>query len=339
MDPIFFTHHAMVDKQWARWQDCHNYQRLSKDEMSEDQYEGNAGRTDKKVGFDDSIDVDMPYFVAADPFKPDPDKCAEAAMNSGGECQQCLADSFKNLHATWCVTRWDPACLDYCGRDQCRQKCGTGGGHRPVTESDFKLEGDDSYEYMWDNNKLGTRPRDWILGTAKFGDSSYEYQRDAFDNVIGESACHMIWETETASATAQSTATSFLEKLAGLEGTKGANFKAKVASNLKRLTEGAGEGTSPKPEMVKEAVRKAAKSDMKNQCGLQAKSPMCASLPESQGCTFVCPEDAAQLGDENVNSACLFNALFGAPATSDNLKWSSTCKASYVSDEDFAGKL
>ena len=38
MDPIFFTHHSMVDKQWARWQDCHNYQRKSKADMGKDQY-------------------------------------------------------------------------------------------------------------------------------------------------------------------------------------------------------------------------------------------------------------------------------------------------------------
>ena len=323
MDPIFFTHHAMVDKQWARWQDCHNYQRLSKDEMGEDQYQGNAGRTDKKVGFDDSIDVDMPYFLADEnPFTPNPAECGEAAMGGGGECTQCLADSFRNLKKVWCVTKWHPSCFEYCERDQCREKCGSGGGHRALKQDDFKLKGYDNYEYMWDNNKLGSRPRDWIQATDKYGDSTYHYQLDAFDRLIGESACEMIWETSPAGSSAA--ATSFLEKLASLDSMKGQDFKAKVEANLQS-------GGN-----MKEAVKTAAKSELKNQCGLQAKSPMCASLPASQGCAFVCPDDITQLGDENANDACIFNALFGAPASSDNLKWSSTCKAEYQTDDDYA---
>merc|ERR1711871_1735927 len=100
----------------------------------------------------------------------------------------------------------------------------------------------------------------------------------------------------------------------------GKDFKLKVAANLHDLTDKAkskgghaGDDRSPDPELLKQAVRKAAKSEMKNQCGLQAKSNMCKSLPEGQGCAFVCPQDIADLTSSSANSACSFNALFGAP--------------------------
>ena len=141
------------------------------------------------------------------------------------------------------------------------------------------------------------------------------------------------------------TATSFLQQLDSLESSKAVTFNDKIKANLIKLTEkakkkggDAGDDKDPAPALVKLAVIKAAKSEMKNQCGLQAKSPMCASLPKDQACAFICPQDIKELTSKNANSACAFNALFGAPASSNGLKWSSTCKPDYLTDADFAKK-
>ena len=50
--------------------------------------------------------------------------------------------------------------------------CGTGGGHRDLKEEDFKLKGDAAYEYRWNHGKLGSTPRDFIIGTTKFADGA-----------------------------------------------------------------------------------------------------------------------------------------------------------------------
>ena len=73
---------------------------------------------------------------------------------------------------TWCVTRWTHQCTDYCAKKECREMCGTGGGHRDLKEEDFKLKGDAAYEYRWNHGKLGSTPRDFIIGTTKFADGA-----------------------------------------------------------------------------------------------------------------------------------------------------------------------
>ena len=62
-DPIFFSHHAMVDKQWSRWQDCHDHETVGTDKAAFKavHYKGNSAES--------AIDKEMPFNLPLNQFK------------------------------------------------------------------------------------------------------------------------------------------------------------------------------------------------------------------------------------------------------------------------------
>eukprot|EP00947_MAST-08B_sp_MAST-8B-sp1_P004230 g4230.t1 len=412
MDPIFYTHHSMVEKTWVRWQDCHRYDEVSTEEKSDTHYIGNSEDKNGKVGEDDSIDVPMPFFLASEtPFKPDEKKCSASAMGpAGNECTKCLGTNFaSSLGSHWCQKAWDPACLDFCAREQCREKCGTGGGHRALKPSDFahKTLGD-KYGYKWDHDELGDKPRDFLKKSTDYGGSGYTYQIDAFDKTIGDKVCKMAYnenkepgqdsakpdpakpdpakpdsakpdpakpdpakpdpakpdpakpdpaKTDPAKTDAPKTDPAKPDPAkpdpakpdptktdpAKPDPTKTDPAKTEAVTALLEAFEGTTHLYKAKKfvQVVKkaikkegldvyEAVKKTADAAATNQCGLQNVSPMCKDIQ----CAFKCPQTPDAMAafrpsndkEKSVLAACKFNMLFGAPKSSDNLRWSTTCK-------------
>jgi len=54
-DPIFWLLHSNVDRHWAIWQDCHDHDKVSEENLSESQYYG------QKFGIKEDMDSCMPF--------------------------------------------------------------------------------------------------------------------------------------------------------------------------------------------------------------------------------------------------------------------------------------
>ena len=345
MDPIFYTHHSMVEKTWVRWQDCHRHDEVPLENKSDTHYVGN-GPQNGKLGEDDSIDVKMPFQLANEsPFKPDPAKCDASAMGTSNECTKCMGDNFaSSLGRHWCQQGWDPACLDFCAREQCREKCGTGGGHRDLKNTDFHHTTlGDKYGYRWDHDQLGDTPRAFLTKSTDYGLSGYTYQIDDFDRKIGDKVCRMAYNKkkkhEAAGkadepaedeedndndkdepATPKDDEVALLEELESTTHLyKGKKFVRVVKALMKK------NGLS-----VLDAIKQTVDAAKTNQCGLQNVSPMCKDVQ----CAFKCPQTPKAMAEykpqnkkeEGVLEACKFNMLFGAPSSVAHLRWSTTCK-------------
>merc|ERR1712072_50362 len=68
MDPIFWSHHAYIDKNWALWQDCHNYEMLDAPALNVTQYEA----MHRKGVANDGMESPMPFKITTVPYKPGP---------------------------------------------------------------------------------------------------------------------------------------------------------------------------------------------------------------------------------------------------------------------------
>lgn len=154
-DPLFFSHHAFIDKVWAMWQDCHDWDEIPTAEIDKRQYDASKGDFDK---WDTELTFTFPPEATGEP-----DKCAK----SNGDCAPKVhgADS-------WCASNdWDSACQGFCNQfPECQN---AGGGDRPVGAA----------IPTWDASK--THPENYHsihdLGSSNGKPNSYMYQRDEFD--------------------------------------------------------------------------------------------------------------------------------------------------------------
>jgi len=78
-DPLFWSHHAFLDKVWAMWQDCYDYEKLegASDILDAKAYEA----TRKNI---DEIDVPMPFYF--------PDEHVEDCKKSLKACTETTSD-------------------------------------------------------------------------------------------------------------------------------------------------------------------------------------------------------------------------------------------------------
>merc|ERR1712072_1166185 len=66
MDPIFFSHHAYVDKNWAVWQDCKDHEDLVATKLTKVHYEPLKREMHNGVPLeDDGMDAPMPFKIGA----------------------------------------------------------------------------------------------------------------------------------------------------------------------------------------------------------------------------------------------------------------------------------
>jgi len=191
MDPIFFSHHAFVDKNWALWQDCKDFENTGRDKLTATQYEGTMPKP--AVGFtgvSDYIDAPMPYKITLSPFKPDAKQCSEAA-GANSACRKCLKTI--RTQDDWCSARWHPSCEGICADNACRSVCGTGGEAQEISATTFARSDGKAFPYSFDYHKNGPTPRDWSATTDKLK-QPFEYAIEQFDTEVGKTACNMCFE-------------------------------------------------------------------------------------------------------------------------------------------------
>jgi len=202
-DPIFWSHHAFLDKNWALWQDCHDYEHLDKASLNETQYDP-MHRSHLE---DDGIDMPMPFLITTEQFKHGPQCSASSAKND--KCRVCMGTitsggrrECTDKRPCWCHQRWHPSCVNVCANEKCLADCGTGGEIRDLkVVADFKREdgkewvGGDEQGYYWDHDKLGDTPRDWAVSPQKLK-TPYNYQVSELDAKVAGSACDLSWEGE-----------------------------------------------------------------------------------------------------------------------------------------------
>jgi len=111
-DPLFFSHHAFIDKVWSMWQNCHDHDEIAKGIIDTPQYAPTNPGVD---GPDDTMVFQFPG------PKPAVDKCAKTDTSG---CATCIG-----TQDSWCNSNnWDTTCSGFCS-GPCKTQCG---GATPV---------------------------------------------------------------------------------------------------------------------------------------------------------------------------------------------------------------
>ena len=112
-DPLFFSHHAFIDKIWSMWQNCHDHDEVQIADINDPQYTG--------TGSNDGPEDPMVF-----QFPPEPTGVDKCAKDVDSACTSCVhaADS-------WCGDNdWDTTCLGFCG-SSCSDQCSNGTPRSP----------------------------------------------------------------------------------------------------------------------------------------------------------------------------------------------------------------
>jgi len=189
MDPIFFSHHAFVDKNWAAWQDCKDFENVGRSVLTATHYEGTMGKGKSSSDVSDYIDWPMPFKITLNPFKPGAG-CSDAA-GANHACRKCLKTI--RTQDDWCSVRWHPSCEGLCADNACRSVCGAGGEPQEISATTFARTDGKPYSYVFDYHQNGLTPRDWSATPDKLK-QNFSYAIEQFDREIGTTACNMCFE-------------------------------------------------------------------------------------------------------------------------------------------------
>ena len=109
-DPLFFSHHAMIDRVWAMWQDCHDHENVASADITSTHYQGVI--SDSNSPRYDGMTRALPYkaqtqaaTTATNCAKSD-SSCAACVHNVDGWCEfssersRCDAIGSKMGHKT-----------------------------------------------------------------------------------------------------------------------------------------------------------------------------------------------------------------------------------------------
>ncbi|GMI20559.1 hypothetical protein TeGR_g3592, partial [Tetraparma gracilis] len=110
-DPLFFSHHAFIDKVWSMWQNCHDHDEVGSNPADTPQYKGTQG------GWDDGA---TPMVFTFPPAAGTVSKCTK-------DDAACAA--FVNGKDGWCASNdWDSTCSGFCSQSA---DCSAGGDRNP----------------------------------------------------------------------------------------------------------------------------------------------------------------------------------------------------------------
>jgi len=115
-DPLFFSHHAFIDKLWDMWQNCHNYDVLTEAERGDTQYEYR-----QSADFD-GVDADL-VFNYPQSASSSESTCFDTGVDTSSQstCEACVEG-----RDTWCASNaWDNQCEGFCVSD-CSADCAGG---------------------------------------------------------------------------------------------------------------------------------------------------------------------------------------------------------------------
>jgi len=318
MDPIFFSHHAYVDKQWAVWQDCKDHEDLLAHKLGKVHYEG-MHRPNLE---DDGIDSPMPFLLQSSPFVPNEGCSENAPGGKNNACRDCLGE--QQGRSGWCDKRWHPQCVGICSDHACKSKCGSGGGSEPIKVEDFKIAGHD-YEYEFNHDKLGETPRHWSIAPGKFAKGAFSYQVEDLDKDLVKETCSMMHGGHEESELSA-------EELVELEMQNQASslyswssLKSKLSSLFGWFKNDVAEVKRANPSYSSKQVVEEVVQDMTNeQCKARDSSAMCkdenGALKDT--CTWKCEGDVYQQSE-----LCGFEAAFNYLANDAPMTISDDCVA------------
>ncbi|GMH89267.1 hypothetical protein TrST_g7783 [Triparma strigata] len=193
-DPLFFSHHAYIDKVWSMWQNCHDHDETDKNDLKSKEYRGTGGH--------DGLGVPLVFkFPGA---ASSSNACAKGDGN--GACAACV-----HSNDGWCASNnWDQTCNNFC-TGACSSSCGSsettpGTALKPVAAGVNCPSCTQSY-YQWDDATIAVKDFHSIhdLGYQKNSDgsddltrpNSYLYAPDQFDLKMKEQKGICDW-TESA---------------------------------------------------------------------------------------------------------------------------------------------
>jgi len=192
-DPLFFSHHAFIDKVWSMWQNCHDLDETDKANLQSKEYRGTRN------GWDD---VDTPLVFTFPEANAGGNSCAKGS----GACPTCVYGQ-----DSWCASNnWDSTCQGFCS-SSCASDCSSsettpGTAIKPVAAGVNCPSCTQSY-YQWDDSTTSVREFHSIhdLGYQKGANgaddptkpNSYMYAPDQFDIKMKEQKAICDW-TETA---------------------------------------------------------------------------------------------------------------------------------------------
>ncbi|KAL1496721.1 hypothetical protein AB1Y20_014314 [Prymnesium parvum] len=106
-DPLFWSHHAFIDKIWDMWQNCHDYDEIPKHNLTASSY--------TSTGQGDGLDEDMPFGFPPATRSSGPTHC----YPSVSACAGCV-----HANDGWCASNaWDDVCIGFC-TTPCAEPCG-----------------------------------------------------------------------------------------------------------------------------------------------------------------------------------------------------------------------
>jgi cysteine-rich repeat protein len=198
-DPLFFSHHTYVDKLWSIWQDCHDYDKVDKADLTSVQYDGVNDTPDVRAQAEasrnyDHIDAPMPFFSQKSGGAPATCDYAGALVD-GYSCLDCV-----KYYDDWCTGspsgsgQWDSTCAAQCS-SKCADYCGGSAelGSAKDLFSDWDRQNKTAAE-ITPRNMHNIRDPDWL---------GYSYEPDEYDRRILQGALsnscslgHSFWHLE-----------------------------------------------------------------------------------------------------------------------------------------------
>jgi tyrosinase len=173
-DPIFFSHHSYIDKVWAVWQDCHDYDTkeiaLQLLEKGHDESMFAYYQPTRTYPHDNVDDTMLFNFPTRDGSAGDPGKCSK----SESACADCV-----HQLDFWCANNnWGGTCRNLCSDVQCVGKCGVS-----VPEV---INMHDTGKAVLANWVYGETTPAHMHSVHLFGDRSYTYAPDEFERYLKE---------------------------------------------------------------------------------------------------------------------------------------------------------
>jgi hypothetical protein len=223
-DPIFFSHHAFVDKNWDMWQRCHGHTRSASGEQIDgarafEEFAANKDKMYLATGRNnDGWEQKMPFVAPPDgmsqvsldrekrdgPTGERKRKIEEATTKfciksidptvargmtddekkDAEACKQCV-----HGQDSWCASNeWDEQCLGFCELEHCAEDCHMDFGTQPITDAIFPgwwtPEGSDGWQPMHVHNTQ-------FMGSASENKGGYGYFPDEFDKKLAEVLKHV----------------------------------------------------------------------------------------------------------------------------------------------------
>jgi tyrosinase len=175
-DPIFFSHHAYVDKIWATWQDCHGHDTEEVKQLLESGLDDHVQYYEetRTYGADKATDPmvfnfplgDLPSLVAT---LADEESVAGPCVKSNTLCASCV-----HSQDGWCVGNpWDNTCTAFCTDRKCADSC-----NAPDPQLlDMNTHGPTVLPH-WDLRDITPAS---MQSTLLLGDRSYTYAPDEFE--------------------------------------------------------------------------------------------------------------------------------------------------------------